>query len=351
MSGQDADMGEFGLDDDFSDADTLGGADAADDSFGGMTPSDGIVTEPGGESEFGDLDVGTGADDVFATEGEDLLGTSGGDVSSGGSDFDLGTVSDEVSDTDEVFAETDAGASAGFEPAAGEDTFGEDMLEPAAPESPKKKMLTMVGVAVIALVIGGVFKLFAWPMVSGLIGDADSKAPQLDVQAQVNNETRTKARLQKEMKEFSAIGGPQQVKALQKELAQVRKDQGEMPDFENTYNQSKEQEAAYDALITRIDEIEAGTSQTRADIRKVKAQIEDTREKVIQLAKESETAFERFQLELARFEFSQLFLNELRLEDIASFEAQIAEFEDDLERIVRSSAEAEPPEAPPETTP
>jgi chromosome segregation ATPase len=132
---------------------------------------------------------------------------------------------------------------------------------------------------------------------------------------------------------FQAIGGLEEVKALQQQIAAVRDTDGKMDQFTKKHGLAKKKEVAYDALIARVGKIESNISKTRAQITDVESQIKDARERVVRLAEQSEEEFERFRLELVRFELSQRLLIELKMEDIESFRAEISQLQEHLSEL------------------
>ncbi|UCD57772.1 MAG: hypothetical protein JSV16_01290 [Candidatus Hydrogenedentota bacterium] len=250
------------------------------------------------------------------------------DISTGGSDFDDQTISDEISGSGPGVAELEEIAE-GFPVEAEEPLLGEPIGEPE-PGSPAKRILT---VAVIAVILGGVIQLFLWPVAGKMLGLLEPEEPELPLETLIGSEERSNRDLKGEMVKFEGIGTPAEVKALLQQRAQARDSQGSMEEFENTYSLAKEKEAAYDELLAGISEIESEISKTRADISRVEVQTEAARLKVLALARQMEEEYERFQLELVRAELSQRLLIELQMENIESFRAELAELVEYLSQL------------------
>ncbi len=211
-------------------------------------------------------------------------------------------------------------------------SLGETFAEPE-PASPVKRIVTLVVIAVVAIALGVVGQIYLWPMAAPMIGLGGSGEPELDVEAQVGAARREKARLQKDLNEFRTIGGLEEVKALQQQIATVRDTEGNMKQFTKKYDAVKKKEAAYDALVARVGKIESNIAETRTQIANVESQIKEAQEKVVRLAERSEEEFERFRLELVRFELSQRLLIELKMEDIESFRAEVNELQEHLSQL------------------
>jgi chromosome segregation ATPase len=203
---------------------------------------------------------------------------------------------------------------------------------PPEPASPVKKVVTLVVVGVICLILGGVGQYFAWPLVSKMIGKG-SDQPKLDLQALVNTEQRKNAKLASEVKEFTKLGGPNEVTQLKQNIAQLRDSQGPLSEFESKYNLAKEQESAYNELVKKTEELESKIADTRSEIRNVQSEIEQTRLQVNSLARETAQAYERFRVELSRAELSQRMVAELRMQDIEKLQAELDRLERHLSQL------------------
>lgn len=326
MNGKEPGLDEFGLDEGFGD---MGDLEESIDKVG--TAPAGAESKPGMEPPFSDADFQTGEEDF----------------STGASDFDERTISDEISGSGLGVAEAGAEAPGAFPGEAEAPPFLEAAEEPE-PASPTKRILTLAIVAVIAIIVGAVAQVFVWPVLGKLMGASGTDQPALDIQTQVNAARRENEKLKSEVNEFVGMGKPAEVKALQQQLAQARDSQGPMEEFQTEYNLAQERGAAYDALVAKIDEVETGISETRADIREVKAQIADARVRVAALAEQTEEEYARFQLELVRAELSQRLLIELQMQDIESFQEQLAELDRQLSRLTPAVSPATPSEAAPE---
>ncbi|GAB4353194.1 MAG: hypothetical protein Kow0099_37420 [Candidatus Abyssubacteria bacterium] len=309
MNGKEAGLEEYGLDEGF------------DELSGIEEPIDRVSTAPA---------ASMGGPDVSGVDAE--LGGLDTDFSTGASDYDERTISDEIS----------GGTGLEEEAAAPPDFFAEGetpapfempMEEaPSQPVSPVKKAVTLVVVGIICLIVGGVGHYFVWPVVSKLIGGG-SDQPKLDLQALVNAEQRKNANLQKELKEFTMLGGPSEVTQLKQHLTQFRDSQGPMSEFESKYNLAKQQEAAYNDLLKKVEDIEAKIADTRADIRNVQADIEQARLQVNSLARQTEQAYERFRIELSRAELSQRMVAELRVQDLKTLHEELNRLERQLSQL------------------
>ena len=309
MNGKEPGVDDFGLDDDFG---AMDGMDSVGDT-------DGLGLMDSAESDIG------GAVSDFDLGSEDL------DITTGGSDFDERTISDEISGGETDVADTAGGLDDMFQGEGEAPDYGEPFAEPQ-PKSLVKRVLTLVIVFAVAAGAGAAFQIFLWPSVSKMVGMA-SDEPALDIQTEVNSAQRQQAKLKKELKDFKQIGGPGEVKGMKEQLAQTRDTQGAMAEFQKTYDELKSKEAAYDELIARIEETGTEISNVRGDIANVKSEIEQTRNRVVKLAKQTEEEYERFRLELVRAELSQRLLLELQMEDIESFRVQIAELDAALSRL------------------
>ena len=325
---------EFGLDGDFADMDTFGDtAGAADsddfvetaeiadtggisdfdleDSDGGMGGmSDEFEAEPRVEDEFSDFDI-TGAD---------------ADISTGGTDFDERTVSDEISG--------ETGSDFGDAFAVGEEgpSF-EGVEEEAKGASPVKRILITVIAFVVAVGVGAAFQIFAWPSVSKTVGLAPTDEVKVDPQIQLTMVTKEEKRLTKELAEFKKVGAPEQVKQLKVQIAETRETQGALEEFKAEFAVVKEKEAAYDALLKQIATQEGNIKKTESEIENVRSEIERAKQRVIELARQTEEEYERFSFELARAELGQRLLIELQIQDIASFKEDVVELENRLTKL------------------
>jgi hypothetical protein len=320
---------EFGLDDEFADTDDF----AAGGSFG----------DTGGLGETGDDDLSAGAvsagPDAEGIGDEDFAGFETGadepDITTGGTDFDERTISDEISGvTDGDMGGTGDDFGEAFD--AGEEAdegFADADVAEAKSGSPIKTILVILVAAVIAVSAGAAFQIFAWPAVSKMVGLTKSDAPALDPLAVLNSETRKKANLEKELAEFKAVGAPAQVQELKIEIASIRDSQGPMEEFEAKFQAVQKSEKAYDSLVTKITKIEGDVRSTGKNIKAVTADIEEARQRVVELAKQTEQAYERFRFELVRADLGRRTLIELRLEDIESFKAEVAELQERLSNL------------------
>jgi hypothetical protein len=310
MNGKEAGLDELGLDTGFEE---LGGLEE---------PIDRVSTAPA-------VSVGEpGSPGLIDSE----LGGLNTDISTGASDFDERTISDEISGGTGL-AEEEAAAPRDFF-AEGESPAPFEMPAEAPPEpaSPVKKVVTLVVVGVICLILGGVGQYFAWPLVSKMIGKG-SDQPKLDLQALVNTEQRKNAKLASEVKEFTKLGGPNEVTQLKQNIAQLRDSQGPLSEFESKYNLAKEQESAYNELVKKTEELESKIADTRSEIRNVQSEIEQTRLQVNSLARETAQAYERFRVELSRAELSQRMVAELRMQDIEKLQAELDRLERHLSQL------------------
>jgi hypothetical protein len=316
MDGKEPGIDEFGLDDDFAGLDTL---DETDDTEGldfGAGPS-----EPGLTDGLSDLDV----------ESDEI------DITTGASDFDEQTISDEVTGGDIGEPQAEPGLDEMFPGEAEGPVYAEAEPEPT---SLVKRIIVLVIAFVVAGGVGAAFQIFLWPTVGKMTGLVKEEV-KLDVQTEVNSKTRQKTTLQKELKNFRQIGGPDEVKGLQDQLAQIRDTQGSMEEFQKVHEQAKQKETAYNELLTQIEELGKETSNIRGEIAKIKSDIERTRNRVVALAKRSEEEYERFSLELTRAELSQRLLIELQMEDIESLRIQLAELNKALSRLPLDDSETE----------
>lgn len=306
---------DFGLDDEFDDLGTFGDTG---DSVGALSMEDEAESEIG--DAFSDFNIG-------AEEGE---------ISTGGTDFDEKTVSDEISGMGETdFGETGDDFAEAF--GAGEETLS--LAGAVAAPTPKaasflKSILTVLVAAVVAVGAGAAFQIYAWTTVGTMVGlvKADDKVA-LDPQTQLNDEKRQKRNLNKEMAEFKNVGGPAEVQALKKQIAETRDAQGSMEELESEFKSVKQKEAEYDELVNKIKKLETDINKTTNAIKKIAVDIEGAKRRVIDLARQTEGEYERFRFELVRAELGQRLLIELQLQYIASFRADIAKLEKRLSRL------------------
>jgi len=318
---------DFGLDDDFGGLDTYSDQGETEEPVGAVSAE--LDTEPGGEDAFSDFD----------------FGAEEPDITTGGTDFDERTVSDEISGAETDLEDTEGGLAGAFD--LGEEVvpFEEAVAEPRA-GSPVKKILTMVIAAVIAIGVGAAFQMFAWPKVSNLVGMGGDEV-KLDAETELNSAKRQETKLAKELAEFKKVGGPGQVQALKQQITETRDVQGAMQEFEKKHEDMKKQEAAYDSLIKKIDGLEADISKTDSEIRNIRTEIEQTRQKVVDLANQTKKEYERFRLELVRAEFGQRTLIELRMQDIESFRVEVAKLEERLSKLSAMTSTQAPTEDAP----
>ncbi|RJP74725.1 MAG: hypothetical protein C4532_01705 [Candidatus Abyssobacteria bacterium SURF_17] len=323
MNGKEPALDEFGLGEEFGE---MGGLEDSIDKVG--TAPVGRETEPGAEAPFAPAAYPTGEEDF----------------TSGASDFDERTISDEVSGAGLGLEEAGVGAPEGLPGEPGALDFGEMAVTPKV-VSPMKRVVTLVVVAVIALILGGVTQIFLWPLIAKTAGLSGADQPKLDIETQVKAAERENAKLKSEVGEFKGMGAPAAVKSMQQQLAQLRDSQGAMEEFENVYTAAKERETAYDELVKRIDGLEADISKTRGDIASVRAQINEARLEVVALARKTEEQYDQFQFELARAEFNQRLLLELQMQDIESFQIELKELDERLARLIPASLQEPSPGA------
>ena len=330
MEGKEPSADEFGMDEEFG-LDSFGDTGETEDSFGGISSEPGAGPE--GEDVFSDFDaaVDTGVD----------VGAEEADITTGGADFDERTVSDEISGPETGPEDTEAGLAGEF--AVGEEglPFEEPFAEPVA-GSPVKAILIKVIAVVVAIGVGVAFQMFAWPSVSRMIG-MGSDEPKLDPQIELGSTTRQKAKLTKELAEFKKVGDPEQVQALKRQVGETRDSQGAIEEYDQVYAAAKGKETAYDELLEKITRLEADLSKANTDIRNVRSETEDTRQRVVELAKQTKEEYERFRFELVRAELGARMLIELQMQDVESFQAEVAELE---KRLSKLSAVAPAPDAP-----
>lgn len=316
---------------------------ALDESFGDLSDLEQSIDKIGTEPLGTDEQAGVGASFPDAD-----LGTDEMDFSTGGTDFDEQTISDEVSAGGRTSAEFEdvmpqAEAPGVFGEEGAEMPFGGPIGEPE-PAAPGKRILVIAGALVLALVVGGAFQMFAWPYVGKMIGMAGVKEPTVDVETQLTNAKRDNTKLKTEMSEFKTIGSPAEVKTLQQDIAQARDSQGPLEDLEKRFNDAKEKETAYEGLVKRISDLQSQIADARSDINKVTSRIEDARQKVIALKKQTELEYARFQNELVRAEVGQRTLIELQQRDNKKFQKQLQDLEDYLSRLSSQQAPAAPSE-------
>ena len=327
MNGKEPGLDEFGLDEGF------GGPLEMEESI------DDIGTVPAG------TEPGTGEESVFSG-----LGFETGDdgISTGASDFDERTISDEISGTEAALEEAEADLPAELLGEAEAPPFEAAISEPE-PVSPTKRLLTLAVVGVIGIILGSVIQLFLWPVIGKLGGLSGSDQPQLSMQNQLNVAERANRNLKTEISEFKRMGGPAEVKALQQELIQLRDSQGPMEELESQHQLAKQREAEYNELVARIDKIESKLADTRADINKVKVQIGEAQLKVVELARQTEEEYERFRLELTRAELSRRLVIELQMEDIDQFRTELAELQEQISQLAPATWPIVSPESAPES--
>jgi hypothetical protein len=328
MDAKESGMGEFGMDEGFGD---LGDLEQSSDKVG-TTP---FASGTGGSDlPFSDSDFETGSEDI----------------STGGSDFDARTISDEISGADMASMPEAEAEVQGILPEAEEPLpFGgpgeAEEVEPT-PVSPVKRVVTLVVAVVIAIIVGGAFQLFLWPMVAQKVGLVKSEVATLDIQAQLKSEQQKNLKLKAEVAQFKGLGSPAEVKGLQQKLTQVRDSQGPMQDVENKFNAEKEKEAAYDELVKKVDGIQADIGKTQSDIGDLKSQISAARIQVTALARQTDEEFARFRVELARAEVNQRFLIELQMADNRGLRADL----DKLQQHLTQLSPAIEPEAAPQSS-
>jgi hypothetical protein len=336
---------EFGLDGDFGDLDTFGDTEGTGDSGDFVGTADVGDTAGVGDFEdtggFGDVEESAGGmSDEFdsgagvESEFSDFdITASDADISTGGTDFDERTVSDEISGgTESEFGEP--GGEFGDAFAVAEEGPALEGAEPEAKAaSSLKGILTSVIAFIVAIGVGVAFQLFAWPTVSKLVGLASTDEVQVGPETQLNEKKREQSRLNKELGEFKKVGAPAQVQNLKTEIAATRDAQGPMEDLKAALAVAKEKEAEYDGLIKKMETLEASISQTGNEIENVRLEIEQAKKRVIELARQTEVEYERFSFELARAELGQRMFLELQIQDIASFREEVAELESRLTKL------------------
>jgi hypothetical protein len=320
MDGKEPGVDDFGLDEGF------GGLEGAEEPDFGAGAFPGKAQTGSEEADLlSDLDLGD----------EEPV------ISTGGTDFDARTISDEISGVESGVTESEGGA---FSLGEEEEPFAEAFVEPKRPPL-VKRIAKIAAVFIVAIGIGGVFQMFLWPKVGGLLGKSGPTTPTLDVQTQVNAAQREKAKLNTEISEFRKMGGPEEVKAMQQRLAQLRDTDGPLEEIENQYASIKEEETAYDDLVKQIGDLESQIADTNNKISAVKSEIVETRESVTELQVRMKEEFERFRVELQRADYSQRLLIELQLADIRSFRAEVDELESYLSGMIPAETAASPAEA------
>jgi len=308
MNGKEPGVDDFGLDEGFGDLDDAG-MSVGDDSGG-------FDSEPA----FSDAD----------------FGTEEGVISTGGTDFEEKTISDEVAGLetgmDSDLVEAGEEVPGGFPAQDDMMGLGEEPMAEAEPVPLKKKMVTLAVVAVVGIFLGGVIQMFLWPIIGNMMA-GESAQPKMDQQAELGSMQRANAKLKKELQNFKGVGDPKKAKAANKQLANLRKSQGSMKEFNAAFQAVQDKEAEYDNLVARIGVLESDVDKTRTEIVMVESQIEEALRRVEEVKAQSEQEYERFKLETVRAELSQCLLMELQHEDIESFREEIAGFEENLSRL------------------
>ncbi len=313
MDTKEAGLDDFGMDESFGDLseieqtiDKIGTApvETGEDSFGGG-------------ASFPDADIDTG------------------EFTTGGSDFDAQTISDE----------RPGEASGGFEetlqeqePGAFLEEIGGEPYEQLPGSASKGKRIAVLGAAlIIAFGLGGAFEIFGWPYVSSMVG-LGPKEPQVNVADKLNAATQKNKKLKAEVATFKSIGSPAEVKSLQQQIAQARDSQGPVEDLENKLTEEKERETAYDELAKKVNDLQNEIGKTRSEIGNVSGKIDDAKLKVVALKNQTEQEYARFQNELMRAEISQRTLIELQREDSEMLQKQIKDLEEYLSRLEAQQA-------------
>ena len=354
MESKEPGVDEFGLDEEFGDIDTFGDSappEAAGeldlDSFGDTGGTGDYPDTSGLADTAGFGDIGAPGGDVSAQIGAegsveeafsdfDVTGAEA-DITTGGTDFDERTVSDEISgQTAAEFDDTGGDFGDAFDVGEQAAPFDAGAPEPKA-SSPVKTILTVLIAAILALGVGAAFQIFAWPSVSKMVGLTDAEEVQVDPGTRLGEANRKKARLTKELGVFKKMGAPAQVEALKAEIAETRDIQGTMEEVETGFEAIKAKEAEYNGLTKRVSDLEANMRKTGAEIENVKVEIENAKQRVVKLAKQTDVEYERFRFELARAELGQRLLIELQLRDIASFRTDVTRLK---ERLSKLSAQA-----------
>lgn len=329
MDGKDSGLEELGLDEGFGEMGDLG-------QSGGEVGTAPAGSESESEVPFADSDFQTGSEEF----------------STGASDFDERTISDEISGVDVApMPEMEAAAPEAFAvPAEEEAPFAEAEVEPT-PVSFVKRVFTLAIAAVIAVIVGGAFQLFLWPVVAQRVGLAKSAVPQVDVHAALMAEQQKNTKLKGEVAQFKGLGSPAEVKTFQQKLTEARDAQGPIEDVENKYNQAKEREAAYEELLKKVEGLHSDIGKAQSDIADTKSQIGAARVEVAVLQKQTDEEYARFRVELARAEINQRMVIELQMEDNRSFSAELDRLQERLSQLSpaiqpQAAAEAAPEFAP-----
>ncbi|RJP21360.1 MAG: hypothetical protein C4520_10120 [Candidatus Abyssobacteria bacterium SURF_5] len=301
------------------------------DSFGDLSDLEQSIDKIGTAPV--DSEVSVKRDASFADAG---LDSAEMDFSTGASDFDEGTLSDEVSG-DRISTGYEEGLPQEPEqPTFGEEGEGvplEEFAAGAKPASPKRRFIITIAAGIIALIVGGVFQFFGWPYVGKLVGLSSAEQPTVDVETQLADERRKNVKLKAEVDEFTKMGSPAEVKNLQQQIAQARDSQGPVEELEQSYNEAREREAAYDELLKQISDLEAEMGDTRGEISRVRSRIEDARLRVIALRQQTEQEYARFRNEMGRAEIAQRLLIELEGEDHRKFQEELRNLEDYLSHL------------------
>jgi chromosome segregation ATPase len=178
-----------------------------------------------------------------------------------------------------------------------------------------------------------------------MVGVASKEKPQFDVAGQLEASKRENAKLKTEVADFKKIGSPAEAKALQQQIAQARDSQGPVEDLEKQFSEAKEKETAYDELVKKVNALDSEIANTRSEIGVVRSHIDDARQKVMALRKQSELEYARFQNELARAEIGQRTLLELQKEDNQRFQEELKNLQEYLSRLNAEQAPAAPAES------
>ncbi len=324
-AGREPSADDFGLDDEFGGMDSFGDTDDSSGDLqteepGGFMEAE-AETEPRVEEAFSDFD--------FATDESN--------ITTGGTDLDERTVSDEISGSSGGVGDSAGALDGAFELGEEAAPFDDALAEPKA-VSPLKAVLTVVIAAVVAIGIGVAIQLFAWPSVSQFVG-LGSDEVKLDPEVELNSAKRQKVKLTQELAEFKKVGGPGEVQALKRQITETRDTQGTMEEFGGRHEGANKKEAAYDRLMQRITQLETDLSATSGEIRKVRAEIDQTRQDVVKLAAQSKEEYERFRFELVRAELGRRVLIELKMQDIESFQAEVAKLVKRLSKLSAMTSE------------
>jgi hypothetical protein len=347
---------EFGLDGDFADLDTFGDTDGVGGTGDFVETAD--LADTGGIGDFEDaggglsdeFDAGPRVEDEFsdfdiATEDSEI--SEGAEISTGGSDLEGRTISDEITGaTAAEFGEARGEFGDAF--AVGEEGPAFEGAEAKA-RSPLKGILITILAFIVAIGVGAAFQLYAWPSVSKLIGLGGSGELKVDPQIQLTKAQKDETRLTNELAEFKKVGTPAEVKALKAQIAETRKTQGSMEDLKTELEEVKKKETEYDGLIKQIETLEANINEMGNEIDDVRGEIRQAKQRVIKLAKQTEEEYERFNFELTRAELGQRLFIELQIRDLESFRKDVAELERRLAKLssvtlVSTTADAASPE-------